>query len=191
MSARDFAAKLRAEIQELSEKGQESIQCESLTSALDHFIQSNPAESDAIQIERFKADLQKNIEIEKHNNSASLESFKSIIASGQNAIKTTLLLNGGAAVALLAFIGKLSESNQSKIPDFALSLTIFVIAALCSGISSGTTYISQSLYDTDEKWHELFANLFRYIAITAGAGSLALFAYGIYDSYHSFISLAG
>ncbi|MDD1979630.1 hypothetical protein [Pseudomonas tussilaginis] len=190
MNAKEFAEQLKSEIQSIANQGQESVKVDVLTEALDRFIQSSSEESETIKIERLKAYLQAQVEIEKYNHLADLEMFKSVIQSGQNAIKINLLLNGGAAIALLAFIGKLTDTNHSKIPLFAQSLTLFVVGALFTALGAGITYLTQLTYSKENKWAERFGVCLNTLSIFLGVGALSLFAYGVYHSYSAFIALA-
>ena len=190
MNAKEFAEQLKSEAQNIASQGQDSIKIETLTSALEKFIQSNTEENETVKIEHLKAHLQSQVEIEKYNHSAELEMFKSVIQSGQNAIKTNLLINGGAAIALLAFIGKLADTNQSKIPLFAQSLTIFVIGALVTALGSALTYLTQLAYSEEKKWVKRFGIFFHTVSMLLGLGALSLFAYGVYSSYSAFMALA-
>jgi len=89
--------------------------------------------------------------------------FRSAITAGQSAIKSSFLLNGGAAVALLAFIGHLATIDKSYVATFASSLLPFAYGALAISITSGFTYLSQWLYASEHKYAKnqvLFSILF-------------------------------
>ncbi|EKT4523494.1 hypothetical protein QEM13_002769 [Pseudomonas putida] len=189
MSAKEFAKQLKSEIDNLAAQGQDSISIITLTSGLERFIDSAEEESESILIERLKAYLQSEIEKEKYSHSANLEMFKSVIQTGQNAIRSMVLLNGGAAVALLAFIGKLTDASRINIPSFATPLTIFVIGAFLSTISSGVTYLTQILYSEEGKWQVRAGITLHGLSILLGLASLSLFGYGTYRAYGAFIAL--
>lgn len=189
MSAKEFAKQLKAEIEGFASQGQDSISIATLTSGLNKFIDSTDEESESILIERLKAHLQSQVEIEKYNHSAELEMFKSVIQTGQNALKSIVLLNGGAAVALLAFIGKLADVSRLNIPLFATPLTIFVVGAFLCTISSGLTYLTQCLFSDEGKWRSRTGYGLQGTSITLGLASLILFGYGTYRAYGAFIAL--
>lgn len=189
MSAKEFARQLRAEIESFAAQGQTSVSIETLTSGLDKFIDSANDESESILIERLKAHLQAEVEKEKYNHSADLEMFKSVIQTGQNALRAIVLLNGGAAVALLAFIGKLADVSRLNIPLFAVPLTIFVVGAFLSTISSGLTYLTQLLYSEMGKWRNRTGVFLQIVSIILGLASLCSFGYGTYRAYGAFIAL--
>ncbi|ANC04200.1 hypothetical protein AB688_19660 [Pseudomonas putida] len=189
MNAKEFARQLRAEIESFAAQGQDSVSIEILTSGLDKFIDSANEESESILIERLKAYLQTQVEKEKYNLSAALEMFKSVVHTGQNALRAIVLLNGGAAVALLAFIGKLADVSRLNIPLFAVPLTIFVVGAFLSTISSGLTYLTQVLYSEQRKWRNRTGVFLQMVSIILGATSLCSFGYGTYRAYGAFLAL--
>lgn len=189
MSAKEFARQLKSEIDGFAAQGQDSISIDTLTSGLNKFIEAPEQESEAILIERLKAHLQSNVEIQKYNHSADLEMFKSIIETGQNALKAFVLLNGGAAVALLAFIGKLAEVSRLHIPLFAAPLKFFVIGAFLSVASSGLTYLTQVMYSEKGKWRNCAGITLHLGTIILGLASLGMFGYGTHRAYEAFIAL--
>ncbi|QQR69350.1 MAG: hypothetical protein IPI58_01310 [Alphaproteobacteria bacterium] len=69
-----------------------------------------------------------------------LETFRSAITSGQNAVKSAFLLNGGAAVALLAFLGQKGAS-----PAVVDALLPFAWGVFLAAFTSGTIYATQYL----------------------------------------------
>jgi hypothetical protein len=78
-----------------------------------------------------------------------LEQFTSVIAVGQAALKSMFLINGGAAVAVLAFAGHLATSTGAKaVQTLALPLVCFVFGLILVTIASGLTYLAQRAYAT-------------------------------------------
>ncbi len=129
-----------------------------------------------------------------------IEELKAVNAAGQSAIRSSMLVNGGGAVALLAFIGHLTTSPETAdaVPTFALALTIFVLGVWLGGVSAGFTYLtalgrSIKLSDPQQlptpKWRT-FSNVTNWIAIICGAISLLFcFPAGCYFGYQSFEQL--
>lgn len=188
MSVKDFASQLRKTIVELKNNGTSSINCDNLIAYLEEVENSpSPVVTEA-ELEHYKAQLQVWVESEKRNHASDLEMFRSVIQSGQNAIRSSFLLNGGASVALLAFIGKLTEEQQSKIPEFADSLTIFVIGVLAIALTSGFTYLSQWFYAEDEAWKQKTGFVLNIFSILLGLSSYGFFIWGMCRAYTSFVS---
>lgn len=191
MDAKEFARKLESSIVEVKSQGHETVRCDNLIRYINELIEAGCSETDSTEAtESQKARTQFALEEYKHNSSATLEMFKSVIQSGQNAIKTMLLLNGGAAIALLAFIGKLSDNNSRAIPDFAYSITSFVVGALLMGFVACLTYLAQIAFDSHVSRHQKIGTCLQISCAILGALSLASFAYGTYKTYQALLCLA-
>src|SRR5205823_6150772 len=145
MSPKQFAAQMKATIEDIKSKGTAAIYCDNLIAYLNEVQNSPEPEPSPLDIERYKADLQNWIEANKYQHEGRLEMFRSVITSGQNAIRSSFLLNGGAAVALLAFIGHLAQFKAERVPEFAACLLPFAYGVLAIAVTSGFTYLSQWL----------------------------------------------
>ncbi|MBN2033518.1 MAG: hypothetical protein JW836_09595 [Deltaproteobacteria bacterium] len=130
---------LKNELTEMRKKGLEKVFIDSLLA----FLESPQEEGEAspspggVNIEQFRA-----------INDASLESFRSTIAWGQTSVNSSFFLNGGACVALLAFIGSIWSKSAlySEAVNIVFSLKCFAFGVLATTISSGASYFSQGYY---------------------------------------------
>ena len=81
---------------------------------------------------------------------ADLEMFKSVLETGKVALTTPILVNGGASVALLAFIANISAKSDVGsgvgIPSIAGALMWFVFGVLLAALATGSTYLTQDLH---------------------------------------------
>jgi hypothetical protein len=188
MNAKAFASQLMETVKEIKGNKNDSIQCDNLIQYLDNFVQTGPSEISQDQIEHLKAQLQIMVEREKSNHASDLEMFRSVIQSGQNALKTALLMNGGASVALLAFIGKLTEERQAHIPAFTNALTVFVLGVFCIVVASGSTYLSQWLYAAESGWKERAGFGFNLLSIILGLASYGLFIWAMTKAHGAFLA---
>jgi hypothetical protein len=118
MIAKQFAGQMNAVIKDLKAKGSAAISCDNLIAYLSEVEQSPETELTPLEVEKYKADLQNWVETNKARNESQLEMFRSVITAGQNAIKATFLLNGAAAIAMLAFVSHLAQFK----PDLLLFL---------------------------------------------------------------------
>jgi len=77
-----------------------------------------------------------------------MEMFKSVIIAGQAALKSAILINGGATVALLAFIGSVFKVSQNSevVTKLSHAMFCFVIGVLSGAIASGVVYMAQFVY---------------------------------------------
>lgn len=190
MSTKQFATQMKAMIEDIKAKGTAAIHCDNLIAYLNEVKNSPEVEPTPIEIERYKADLQNWIESNKLTNEGKLEMFRSVIASGQNAIKSSFLLNGGASVALLAFIGHLAQFQPAKVAPFSSCLLPFTYGVLAIAVTSGLTYLSQWLYASTHLRARQAGFGFNVLCILLGFASYAFFAWGLYATYCLFSTYA-
>lgn len=83
------------------------------------------------------------------------ECFKSIITMGQNALKSIIVINGGASVAFIAFLNNnlfkfLSDDVLSKVYlSLCYALIVFCVGTLLASIGYGLVYFTQDKYYND------------------------------------------
>lgn len=131
---------------------------------------------------------------------SSVEGYKASIQSGQAALKSVILINGVASVAILAFIGNLATSEKSKalIPILSCSLAYFVFGTLVAAMASGGAYLSQAYYsqanqeeenaEAMERW-EKRGKVFQYTTIIFVIVSYILFGLGALLTYKTFLNV--
>lgn len=121
------------------------------------------------------------------------ENFRGVIMQGQGVIKITSLINGGAAVAMLAFIGTLIKEGRiypGLLHIFSLSIFLFVIGVLASALSSGTTYLFQACYGQgSSKSHKLFVSGLHVSGITLIIISYLCFFLGSMEAIEAFLAI--
>jgi len=111
---------------------------------------------------------------------SNLEMSKSEIESDLSAIKSAMLLNGGAAIAMLAFIAYLSESRPFSISVLAPTILPFTLGAFASGLIYGGRYLAQTCYAHKKtKWGDRITHL----CIALGVASYTAFFVGILYVY--------
>lgn len=93
------------------------------------------------------------------------ERYGSVIASADAALKSAFLVNGGGAVALLAYFSQAS----TRVPPHAMnsllrtSLLILVIGTACAGLATGLSFLAQYGYLVRRSW---FGRRARYLTAT-------------------------
>lgn len=126
-----------------------------------------------------------NIEFQRQANEHAFQDqqamFRSVIDSGQAALKASILVGGGAAAALLAFASAAWKSLSPAGLEL-LGLTVFLLACgvVLAVISAGLTYLSQGFYydgmGKAEKCKEDRAgDALRYASVVLVAGSYGLY----------------
>lgn len=140
------------------------------------------------RMEHFRAKLTNWIEDHKRHHEWNVEMFRSVIQSGLGALRTCLLINGGAAVALLAFAGHIAGSEVAGVPMAAVAKAMggYVAGVVAGGLASGVTYLAQWFFADDWEKTGFALNI---TAIVLGLGSIALFGFGSYLAYRVFVAL--
>ncbi len=191
MTTKSFATELRDVIRSIrDEQGVSEIKSDNLIAYLEEIINSPEEEITPAQMEKYKAELQVWIKQNETVQAEKIEMFRSVILSGQNALKTAFLMNGGATVALLAFLGKLSDQHQGKIAVFASALVVFVIGVLAITVASGLTYLSQWFYAHSEPWKRKIGHVLNFLTIALGLASYGFSIWGTVRAYKAFVGFA-
>ncbi len=125
------------------------------------------------------------------------------INNGNLALRTLVLINGGAAVAILAFVGSLVTTNGEKFSNHLTQLTSplmwfawgVALAAIGIGLAYAANYSTVSHASSKSRHYEhpfvrdtpasnrwmIAVYTFQALAILVAIGSLAMFIYGMYD----------
>jgi hypothetical protein len=87
-----------------------------------------------------------------------MEEFRSFIMMGQTAIRYQIIINGGACIAVLAFIGGIFDKNESLARGLSTALMSFGLGVLAGALVSGFSWISQRRFyygneAAGEKWN--------------------------------------
>lgn len=130
------------------------------------------------------------------------ETNRATINAGQAALRMAVLVNGGAAVSVLAFIGQLVGQGRvtvTQLTDVASSLMFFAFGVAVAGASMGFTYFTgycqtASMARSTKKWQHPYVeptrrsrawsiagSTFQVCAVVAGLAALLLFIYGMLD----------
>jgi hypothetical protein len=73
-----------------------------------------------------------------------VETFKGLITLSIEALKALLLINGGAAVAILAYLGSLaSRGSTAHLPNMKGALLCFAIGVLATALAFIVAYFTQ------------------------------------------------
>lgn len=120
--------------------------------------------------------------------------FQAVLDYARDALKAAMLVNGGGAVALLAFIGKIwSEKGAlGAVSPLACSLTLFGFGVFVAALSTAFTYFTQYSYLSAEEYHKnnpsrsrrwaISARILHVTALALVLVSFALFGCGVYSS---------
>ena len=111
-----------------------------------------------VEMERYKCELEK----WKTDTQCSMIMYQQVNMQGQAAMKASLLINGGASVAMLAFIGTAMNRGIDNILllKFCSSMLMFIAGVLSVAFAMGVTYLAgfanASETDTDQSGKKTF-----------------------------------
>jgi len=148
MEVKDAIKIIKSALADVQSTGQAFVHIPSLNTFLDNLEKNASVSSQILELQH-----QSNLEGYKSQRQQQIEMFRTVIATGQSALKTSLLINGGAAVALLAFMGRAwskSLGNALYYPmvnSLSHSLVSFGVGVFIGALASGTTYLTQTAYN--------------------------------------------
>ena len=180
MDAKDAIAHIRKALDEVLASGQQFVHVPTLLQFLFEVERDAPIASETRKLQH-----ESNLTAYRAQHEASLEMFRSVLAAGKAALTASILVNGGASVALLAFLGNSWKANIGQ-PAQALvfAMVLFAAGVLAGAIASGLTYVTQFCYSRE--WARSGVG-FHIGTIILVAISYVLFACGIVTAYHAFL----
>lgn len=128
------------------------------------------------------------LEVWKTQVSMSAEMLKATVEAGQTALKSAILINGGAAVAMLAFVGNVVTKSDLRpgaplLSHMGAALIVFVLGTGSAGTSTAFRYLSQHCYgetshaNTKSLW-KIWGDRAAIVSILLGVASFAAFFAG-------------
>lgn len=145
-----------------------------------------------VEIERYKCELEK----WKTDTQCSMIMYQQVNMQGQAAMKAALLINGGASVAMLAFIGTAmnNDTNNPLLLKLCFSMLMFIAGVLSIAFAFGVTYLavfavaSETETDADQSGKKAFKwwPILNTIAIILVIIGYMLFITGSLNAYCAF-----
>jgi len=190
METREIIESITSQLSILKNDGHDAVSIEGLETYLND-LSSQATCSQEIQLAQYNAKHQSKIEQYKERNAEWRELFKATMGHAQSAIKLLALVNGGAAVALLTFIGKVwtPEFNSTSIAAYIpLALVFYCCGVGGAVVTQSLTYLSQHFFTYGG---DKVARVIRFLAQAAALSSLALFFIATYVAYLGFVCVPG
>lgn len=136
------------------------------------------------------------MEVCKIKNQRATVFYQQVNMQGQAAMKSALLINGGASVAMLAFIGTAinNDTNNALLLKLCFSMAMFIAGTLSVAVASGVAYltglIDSSESDIDQSGKKTFKwwPILNTIAIILVVIGYMLFITGSLNAYCAFIN---
>jgi hypothetical protein len=150
MNAKDLLKDLRDAVKGASVANQNAIQIDALLRYLDNWetsasgLEQETTAQHARKLEEWKAQL-------SVSSASSMEMFKAVIEAGQTALKSSIVINGGAAAALLAVLAEALKAEQPNALGALLSPLGWAWLSFMSGLGlagfcTAIRYLSQASY---------------------------------------------
>lgn len=179
MNLRQRIERLRDEVRSLVTEEKKTIDPLKLSAELDRILQQSENSQ-----EHLRRKYNRRMELWKE---ARVEMMRAVISFGQGAIRSLILINGGAAVAVMTFVGNLKSRHENGAETLAQSLLLFALGVVAAAIVAGFAYVTQYLYDSSAGRLPKLGIAFHIIAIVSAAVSLGLFVCGLLKAYHGFL----
>ena len=162
---------------------------ESVCKALKNEMKDIQFAIDMVEYLKTKIVLNKEITMDDNANNLDIAVYKAVNKQGQNALKASLLINGGASLALLAFISIAMGQNTGNLPLLKLFSPMFqfTLATLLSAIAFGATYLTGLVQNVGGSKKMLWFWFFNLSAIFMIIASYVLFFIGSLRVYFAFI----
>jgi hypothetical protein len=204
MKSLDIVEEVRGVLKELKEQGQTNIPIINLENYINN-VERTVLSSNSQSIENKERELlflkqkfERDIEAYRYKTLASLEMFRSVIEAGMNALKSAILINGGAAIALLTLMGEITQKNTPNLEfnKLGLSLFVFIVATGFAGAASGLRYLTQAVYawhyesqlrGNPNKYLSYLGTFFNTVTVVLGIASFVGFFCGGWHAYQALV----
>lgn len=183
MDVREAIGRIRAAVIQVQQSGQQFVAITPLLEFLQSVELQAPLDSETRKLQHdsnlahYKADVDHGIEM-----------LRSVLDTAKTALTTSILVNGGATVALLAFlgniIGKTPPVPEAMRETLVLSLMFFACGVLAGAIATGSTYVAQYCYH--EGWKRSGIG-FHITTLFLVVVSYLTFLGGVVSAYHALV----
>jgi ABC-type multidrug transport system fused ATPase/permease subunit len=137
------------------------------------------------------AKVQRWLKDHEHYLAWQLENSKSLISLSQSAVRLIAIVNAGAAVALLAFLGNALSKNVDIAARFSGALLWFAWGVVLATLVTFLSYVTQLLYGQEETTRARRWAIPAHVATAIlWLAALVTFAAGCYATYGSVRSTA-
>jgi hypothetical protein len=188
MNATDLIQVIRSQLEQIKSDGGTSVTIASLEALLSTAEHLPDAGALTVGIELAKLQQASDLAEYSAKSASALELFKSVIEAAKMTVTSLILINGGSAVTLLAFIGHLASAENPPIliASFAKPLLCFVIGVFAAAFFGGLILLTQKLYS--EHWRRC-GHVASWISVFIGLSSFAAFGIGSYFGYKVFAGI--
>jgi hypothetical protein len=155
---------------------------------------------DEKKAEIYRAENQSNITNATFRHERRAASFAFAAETSMKATQAALIMNGGASLAMLTFLGSLVTNNKDGVENFAVTLVCYVAGLLCVVVATGLRYLAQIFFHKvldysdrddpiDSTKERCFGLLFSRASIFLVVASYLIFSLGTIRAYCGFLEL--
>lgn len=179
----DILNKLNVELASVRASGQSAVDIDALQKYIEYLRTHHAASSDELR----KLEQQRSLAYFDAQTKHSIEMFKSVIDAGREALNALVLVNGGAVVALLGFMG--ATISKGFPASLGMQLTrpvlFFGLGVLMGVVGFGVRYLGQACYAGQRN---TLGTVFNVTSSFAAVVGYALFGSGVYAAYSAFVA---
>jgi hypothetical protein len=184
---------LAAELSKLKVAGHTAIALDPLITYVSGLVESARASDPEDDRQRIRINFEGQLEKYRAEVQGNLEMFKAVLETGQSALKALSVINGAAAIAILAFLGNVlahpSKEGLAAVPSMSRAMVWFATGVGLAGVGFAARYLSQASFAGDLWSNAATAGKggiwLRVLAIAGGLFSLVLFFVGIGAAFNA------
>jgi hypothetical protein len=181
MEAAEVIQNIRAALSELKAEGTSAVS----VAGLEEFINDLERRANS-SLELLKLQSQFDLANYEARVQHSVEMFRSVIEAGREALKAVVLINGGAVVALLGFLGAaIAKSFPSSLGlSLAGALGYFGAGVLLGALGFGARYSAQASYSQSNNYVGI---QFHVLSVVFAVVAYLFFGIGVIRAYGAFV----
>lgn len=169
----DKLSEVRRALVELRDDGETIASIDGLIGYID-LLDKVPLPYEA-RLEQYKMQFHADLAQWEARNKAAATMLNAAIGFAHSALRIIILINGGAAVAVMGLIGSIAQKTQ--VPNaLAWGAALFGVGVFLGGLCAADSYFAQYAYSHFE---EKRGDRWRIAAILTGLGSMVLFLVGL------------
>jgi len=198
MGVREAIAKIRDLLEQQKKSGQSVVEITAILDCLGTVEQQESLDSERRKLEHeshlahYRALQESNLagylNERQIDQEIAVEMFRSVLMAAKIALTTSILVNGGATIALLSFLGSLIGKTPPPPAGMqsllSRSLICFAVGVVAGAFATGFAYLTQFCYASDRRRWGIG---FHVVTVVLTAGAYIAFLGGVVEAYRAFI----
>jgi hypothetical protein len=196
MDGKEILREIREALVDLKASGEQTVSIQNLERYCDVAEAGLTASIEQLKmqhasdLEQYRATYMGQLEGYKAQMTARMEMFRSVIESGREALNAAVLINGGAVVVIVGFLGAMVSRNFAEALVLMLTeaLRLFGFGVLSAALAFGGRYVTQAFYGGDAAWHKSAGIGFHALSVVLAVSAYVFFGLGVSQAYEAFSS---